>query len=170
MSDYGVEDNSKSKVTLNLSEIMEQAYKVYGPTQAMEDGLEEVYKAAERLAQEYNTNYATYGFKKTAYLETERYPEQTAAFEDIIQNMLDTYKMKMEDYSPWNMKGTGELGAITRLWDKTARLMNLMGFDIGTGKFTAYKDPKNESIDDTLLDLANYAIITMILRKGKWGK
>lgn len=48
--------------------------------------------------------------------------------------------------------------------------MNLMGFDIGTGEFTNPKDPKNESIDDTLLDLANYAIITMILRKGKWGK
>jgi hypothetical protein len=108
--------------------------------------------------------------KKTAYVEKERYPEQTAAFEEIIQNMLATYKLKMEDYSPWNMKGTGELGAMTRLWDKTARLMNLMGFDIGTGKFTAWKDPKNESIDDTLLDLANYAIITMILRKGKWGK
>ena len=108
--------------------------------------------------------------KKTAYVEKERYPEQTAAFEEIIQNMLATYKLKMEDYSPWNMKGTGELGAMTRLWDKTARLMNLMGFDIGTFKFTAWKDPKNESIDDTLLDLANYAIITMILRKGKWGK
>ena len=108
--------------------------------------------------------------KKTAYVEKERYPEQTAAFEEIIQSMLTTYKLKMEDYSPWNMKGTGELGAMTRLWDKTARLMNLMGFDIGTGKFTARKDPKNESIDDTLLDLANYAIITMILRKGKWGK
>jgi hypothetical protein len=108
--------------------------------------------------------------KKIAYTEKERYPEQTAAFEEIIQNMLATYKLKMEDYSPWNMKGTGELGAMTRLWDKTARLMNLMGFDIGTGKFTAWKDPKNESIDDTLLDLANYAIITMILRKGKWGK
>jgi len=108
--------------------------------------------------------------KKTAYVETDKYPQQTEAFEEIVTNMLATYKMKMEDYSPWNMRGTGELGAITRLWDKTARLMNLMGFDIGTGKFTAYKDPKNESIDDTLLDLANYAIITMILRKGKWGK
>jgi len=108
--------------------------------------------------------------KKTAYVDTDKYPQQTEAFEEIIQNMLATYKMKMEDYSPWNMRGTGELGAITRLWDKTARLMNLMGFDIGTGKFSALKDPKNESIDDTLLDLANYAIITMILRKGKWGK
>ncbi len=108
--------------------------------------------------------------RKTAYVDTDKYPQQTEAFEEIIQNMLATYKIKMEDYSPWNMRGTGELGAITRLWDKTARLMNLMGFDIGTGKFSALKDPKNESIDDTLLDLANYAIITMILRKGKWGK
>ncbi len=170
MSDYGVEDNSKDKVMLNLSEIMEESRKIWGPTQDMEDDVAEVYKAAARFEREYNTNYVDYAFKKTAYVETDKYPEQTAAFEDIIQNMLDTYKMKMEDYSPWNMRGTGELGAITRLWDKTARLMNLMGFDIGTGKFSALKDPKNESIDDTLLDLANYAIITMILRKGKWGK
>jgi hypothetical protein len=169
MSDYGVEDNWGG-TKLNLSEIMKEAGRVWGPPQDMEDGLQEVYKAAARLDREYDTNYANYGSRKTAYVETERYPEQTAAFEDIIQNMLDTYKMKMEDYSPWNMRGTGELGAITRLWDKTARLMNLMGFDIGTGKFSALKDPKNESIDDTLLDLANYAIITMILRKGKWGK
>ena len=125
-------------------------------------GVDDKYKSAELNVKEI--------LKRTAYIQPDKYPEQTAAFQEILEHMLATYKIKMNDYSPWNMKGTGEVGAITRLWDKTARLMNLMGFDIGTGKFTSLKDPKNESIDDTLLDLANYAIITMILRKGKWGK
>jgi hypothetical protein len=164
MSDYGIEDNSKSKVVLNLSEVM----KAWGHD--TEEDVADVYKAAARFDREYNTNYSDYGTKKTAYVEQPKYPEQTAEFERILVDMLAMYELKMNDYSPWNMKGTGEIGAVTRLWDKTARLMNLMGFDIGTGKFTALKDPKNESIDDTLLDLANYAIITMILRKGKWGK
>jgi|APSaa5957512576_1039674.scaffolds.fasta_scaffold00176_16 hypothetical protein len=28
----------------------------------------------------------------------------------------------------------------------------------------------DESIDDSLADLANYAIITLLLRKDRWGK
>lgn len=170
MSDYGVEDNWGG-TKLSLSEIMKEAGRVWGPPQDMEDDVAKLSKeVANYTFREYDTNYANYGPKKTAYVEQPKYPEQTAEFERILVDMLATYELKMNDYSPWNMKGTGEIGAVTRLWDKTARLMNLMGFDIGTGKFTALKDPKNESIDDTLLDLANYAIITMILRKGKWGK
>jgi hypothetical protein len=48
--------------------------------------------------------------------------------------------------------------------------MNLYGFDIATGTFTGKKSPKNESIEDNLLDLANYAIISLLLLRGKWGK
>lgn len=65
---------------------------------------------------------------------------------------------------------TGFVGLLTRIWDKTARLMSLGGFDIGTGKYTMEKEAKNESIEDTLIDLANYAIIALIYRRGKWGK
>jgi hypothetical protein len=48
--------------------------------------------------------------------------------------------------------------------------MNLSGFDIRTGEYTEPKEAKNESVDDTLLDLANYAIIALLVRKGKWGQ
>jgi hypothetical protein len=48
--------------------------------------------------------------------------------------------------------------------------MNLYGFDITTGEFKGKKSPKNESIEDNLLDLANYAIIALVLQRGKWGK
>jgi hypothetical protein len=111
------------------------------------------------------------GVKKTAYSEDlVNYPEQSAEFKRIIEAMYNLHVAKMQDYSPWNMKGTGELGAIVRLWDKTARLMNLYGFDIATGKFSGKKPATFETIEDNLLDLANYAIITLILMKGKWGK
>jgi hypothetical protein len=114
-------------------------------------------------------SWETPKIKHTAY-ENVAFKEQFAEFESIVNSMLELHKSKMNDYSEWNMKGTGELGAIVRIWDKTARLMNLYGFDIGTGTFKKPVNPNFESIEDNLTDLANYAIITMILRKGKWGK
>jgi hypothetical protein len=45
--------------------------------------------------------------------------------------------------------------------DKVSRLMNLM---------LNKKDPNNESIEDTLIDLANYGIMGLIVRRKKWGK
>jgi hypothetical protein len=96
--------------------------------------------------------------------------EQSAEFKRILDELFDLHVKKTSDYSSWNIKGAGEQGVVVRLWDKTARLMNLMGWDIGTGKWTTPKEPKNESIDDTLYDLASYAIIMLVLRRGKWGK
>jgi hypothetical protein len=56
------------------------------------------------------------------------------------------------------------------MWDKMARLLNLTGWDITTGKQTSVKSPNNESVDDTLMDLASYALIMLVYRQGKWGK
>ena len=97
-------------------------------------------------------------------------PQQCGEFRRIMEQMYSTHLDKNADYSKYNMLATGEIGAITRLWDKMARLMSLYGFDIETGKLSPPKQPKNESVDDTLLDLANYAIILRIMRAGKWGK
>ena len=79
---------------------------------------------------------------------------------------------KNKDYSSANILGTGEIGVMVRIWDKVARLMNLMGFRIKicSSKYEEPKLPKNESIEDTLLDLANYANIAFIIRKGDWAK
>lgn len=97
-------------------------------------------------------------------------PEQCKEFRRIIEEMYQVMLQKNQDYSPMNILGTGTVGVTTRIWDKVARLMNLSGFDIRTGEYTEPKEAKNESIDDTLLDLANYAIIALLVRKGKWGK
>jgi len=31
-------------------------------------------------------------------------------------------------------------------------------------------EPQNESIDDSLIDIANYAVIAMMVRRGSWPK
>jgi hypothetical protein len=104
---------------------------------------------------------------------TVRSPEQCRAFQSTLQRMYRLHLDKNADYSPANILGTGELGAYVRLWDKAARLMNLAGFHLelsAPSKFEAPKTPKNESVEDTLVDLANYAIITRLLRLGCWGR
>jgi hypothetical protein len=106
--------------------------------------------------------------KQTAYGTP--YPEQQAEFEAILQQLLQIHRVKTADYSPWNIRGVGEVGIAVRLWDKTARLLNLLGWDIETGTLRSAKEPKNEPLEDTLLDLASYAIIMLIYRRGKWGK
>jgi nucleoside 2-deoxyribosyltransferase len=100
-------------------------------------------------------------------------PTQAKAFMEILGRMYRTHLQKNADYSPANILATGEVGLVTRLWDKTARLLNLMGFKFEieeAGYYTAPSDPKNESIEDTYMDLAVYAIIGLLLKKGIWGR
>jgi 5'-nucleotidase len=101
-----------------------------------------------------------------------RCPEQVKAFNAILDGIKETHLRKNVDYSPANIQGTGAIGLCTRIWDKTARLLNLSGFriEIASSRFEAPCQPKNESIEDTLLDLATYAIIALVYRQGKWGK
>ena len=100
-----------------------------------------------------------------------RNPHQVQAFREIQGKMYRTHLKKNADYSPANILGTGEIGLVTRMWDKMARLLNLSGFDIGISHshFLAPKQAKNESIEDTIMDLAVYSIIAMLYRAGKWG-
>ncbi len=106
--------------------------------------------------------------------ETElKRPVQCKAFLGELMQMYRTHLSKNADYSPANIMGTGEVGLATRVWDKTARLLNLLGFVIDIpvpARFEAPKEPKHESIDDTYGDLAVYAIIGKLLRRDQWGK
>lgn len=98
-------------------------------------------------------------------------PIQVSEFIRALMRMYRVHLDKNYDYSPANILGTGEIGLITRLWDKMARLMNLVGFhiEIKSSAYNTPKQPKNESIEDSLLDLANYGVIGLLLRAGKWG-
>lgn len=97
-------------------------------------------------------------------------PEQCKAFREVLDKMYQTHLDKNADYSPMNILATGNVGVVTRIWDKAARLMNLTGFNIRTGELGLERRAKNEAIEDTLLDLANYAVIALLLRRKQWGK
>jgi len=70
---------------------------------------------------------------------------------------------KHEKYGPKNISGAPggpENGLRVRMWDKMARLNNLIeNPDV---------DPGDESLNDTLIDLLNYCAIFIMVRDGKW--
>lgn len=77
-------------------------------------------------------------------------------FMDITTNMAKTYAAKNHDYGnsfEQSCNKFGIIAAIVRMGDKMNRLESL------TVKKAEVKD---ESIKDTLLDLANYAIMTVM--------
>ena len=66
------------------------------------------------------------------------------------------------DYGPKNIAGSpgGPLNGLrVRMWDKIARINHLI--DSGA-------DAKNESLEDSYKDLANYAIIGLMVLREKW--
>ena len=79
---------------------------------------------------------------------------------EICDDLRGIYETKNHDYGDSFGKSYAEYGmtmACIRLEDKLNRLKSLTKF--GTQKVV------DESIEDTLLDLANYAIMTVIERR-----
>ena len=75
----------------------------------------------------------------------------------ICQKLNQIYKAKNHDYSDSfgdTYKKLGIISAVTRLSDKMNRLMSLA--------VSHDAQVKDEKIEDTLLDMANYAIMTLI--------
>ena len=62
---------------------------------------------------------------------------------------------KQHDYGHDNIMAFKEQGLAVRLWDKVARLKNLL--------WVNKEAPKNEPIEDTFTDIAGYAIIGLML-------
>jgi hypothetical protein len=80
----------------------------------------------------------------------------------ITIELLTIMYKKHQDYGPMNIAsapGGAMNGLRVRMYDKLARLNNL----VDTGD-----TPNYESIEDTLIDLANYAIIGLLVQRGQW--
>lgn len=83
-------------------------------------------------------------------------------FEDVVSDCVDLYKAKNADYGSSTTKTYQQFGDIsyaTRINDKINRLNVLLT--------TSRQEVKDESIDDTILDIANYAILWLVDRKNK---
>lgn len=82
-------------------------------------------------------------------------------FEDILTQMLHTYKAKNADYGNSFDKTLNEFGlvaSVVRLTDKMERIKSLIKSDAKV---------LDEKIDDTLLDMANYAVLTLLWLRNK---
>lgn len=78
------------------------------------------------------------------------------------KRLSDILCSKQRDYSPNNIAlapGGAMNGLLVRMNDKMERLKNLYYNTV---------DPYNESFDDSLLDLANYCVIALMVRNGEW--
>jgi hypothetical protein len=90
----------------------------------------------------------------------------TGPFDEAVQQKFQHAKsvllQKHKDYGPKNISQSpgGPLNGIrVRMWDKFARINNLV--DSGA-------TPENESLKDSFLDMANYAIIAMLVLDDEW--
>lgn len=86
------------------------------------------------------------------------YDREVRRFKELTTKMYETFKKKRNDYGPstrdtWEKYGP--ISMLVRMDDKMNRFKNLA---IGDTKQLV----KDESVKDTLLDLANYALITIL--------
>lgn len=83
---------------------------------------------------------------------------------DITDELIELLVSKHSDYGPKNIAdspGGAINGLRVRMHDKLARINNL--FD------NAKEDtPQHESFEDSFKDMANYAIIGLLVLRGKW--
>lgn len=83
---------------------------------------------------------------------------------NIADELAELLISKHKDYGPKNIAlapGGALNGLRVRIHDKIARINNLI--DSG-------KNPEHEALEDSFKDLANYAIIALMVNRGKWPK
>lgn len=85
---------------------------------------------------------------------------------ETVEELVALLLSKHKDYGPKNIAnapGGAINGLRVRIHDKTARINNL---------YDSIRDmaPEHESFEDSFKDLANYAIIALLVLRGKWDK
>lgn len=84
------------------------------------------------------------------------------SFQKICDELLATFIQKHRDYGKGNIQSIKELGIAFRLSEKIERLKNLL--------MNPSQTPVNESISDNIKDVAVYAIIMEMFRRGEFQK
>jgi hypothetical protein len=94
------------------------------------------------------------------------YYNKNRAFEErviaLAMSNADLLLKKHQDYGPKNIASApgGALNGLrVRIHDKLARINHLT---------ESGKDPQNESLKDSFVDLANYALIGLLVLDGDW--
>jgi hypothetical protein len=101
-----------------------------------------------------------------------KYPETSKMFQDMQFEQWELFCKKQKDYGPKNISVGSNLEteeevklALTGLWfrmnDKMQRFQQIV---------INNQEPENESLVDTFMDLANYALIAQLVKEKVWGK
>ena len=91
--------------------------------------------------------------------------EVRIVYDELMTLMLSKHK----DYGPSNIANApgGALNGLrVRMHDKLARINNIYEYMEDTKGF----QPQHESLEDSFKDMANYAIIGLLVLRGKWDK
>ena len=82
---------------------------------------------------------------------------------ETYDELAELLLRKHRDYGPKNISESpgGPLNGLrVRMHDKLARINNLIDND---------RTPENESLEDSFKDMANYAIIGLLVLRGQWN-
>lgn len=115
-----------------------------------------------------NRGRDAYGFPVRSSTEQEELPPLPTQFQEdvriVYDELMSVLLAKHRDYGPKNIAdapGGALNGLRVRIHDKVARINNLVD---------RHSDPMYESIEDSFKDLANYAIIALLVLRDKWDK
>ena len=81
---------------------------------------------------------------------------------ETMDSLAELLLSKHRDYGPKNISlspGGPLNGLRVRMWDKLARINNLT---------ETKNNPQHESLEDSFKDMANYAIIGLLVLQEKW--
>lgn len=78
---------------------------------------------------------------------------------DPVAHVTSTLVSKQRDYGPENIARFGRMGLLIRTHDKIARLENLLN---------ANREPNNEAIVDTWLDIVGYSAIGVMWERDQF--
>lgn len=81
------------------------------------------------------------------------------AFEQVCKEISDLFVKKHHDYGKENILEIEELGIALRIQEKVSRIKNLM---------LKQERPTNESLEDSWNDIAVYAVIALLYRRGQF--
>ena len=103
-------------------------------------------------------------------------PLETVSFESLFKGIFaeafDLLVERQRKYGPENIASLGMFGVFGRLADdKVERIRRSLNGTVKHGRIVLepVDDFADESFEDALKDIANYALILLALHRGLWG-
>ncbi len=88
-------------------------------------------------------------------------PELEVEIARYMERAFRIFKERQAKYGSGNIARRGPVGVLVRMDDKLARLDRVFMEGLGSGA-------TDESVEDTCLDVANYALILLLCHAGQW--